>query len=297
MPSLKDIRKRIRSVKNTQKITKAMKMVAAAKLRRAQDAIKAARPYSVKLHEVVSGLASMVEEDAHPLLRPATSGGERALVVVLTSDRGLCGGFNARLLRRVSLFLHKHENTYDDIDLLVVGRKGQDYFKRRADSDHAEYMPGYLAKGVTFAKAKALATRCIEGFTDGTYDDVYLAYNEFFSAIRQEQKVERVLPIEPRAFEGDEDAAEAEAGTQDSIFEPNQDQLLEVLLPKYVETQILKAMLDSAASEQGSRMTAMDSATNNAKDLINRLTLQYNRARQAYITKELVEITSGAEAL
>ncbi|MBH23649.1 MAG: ATP synthase F1 subunit gamma [Myxococcales bacterium] len=291
MANLKDIRKRIRTVKNTQKITSAMKMVAAAKLNRAKDAITRARPYGQKIDEVTSQLGALVDEDAHPLLRQHDEAeGGTALLVVLTSDRGLCGGFNATLLRRVDSFRKHHAKTFDALHLKVIGKKGRDWI-RRSEPEHVKYHPDLLIGGVSFAIAKEIAQELIQGFTDGTYDHVYIAYNEFKSAITQEQRVDRLLPI---GQVGDEDASD---DNREAIFEPGRDALLEVILPKYIEVLVHQAMLDSVASEQGSRMTAMDNATNNAKDMIASLTLKYNRARQAAITRELVEITSGAEAL
>ncbi len=287
MPNLKDIRVRIGSVKNTQKITSAMKMVAAAKLRRTTNAISAARPYASKLSETVSTLSAAVDRSSHPLLKETEMGG-KALVTIITSDRGLCGGFNAQLLRRVENFIRDHKDEFEAIDLLVLGKKGADYFASRsynvvrADRE-------VLGLGVTFAMAKGYAEDGMKHFLDGEYSRVYLAYNEFQSAITQHQRIECVLPIEPPETT-DGDNVEFE-------FEPNKDELLQTLLPRYVEVQVHRALLDSAASEQGARMTAMDNASNNAKDMVNKLTLQYNRLRQAAITRELVEITSGAEAL
>lgn len=288
MPSLKDIRKRITSVKNTQKITKAMKMVAAAKLRRAQEAITQARPYAVKLNEVVGSLAGAVDEEAHPLLRPPAEGG-KARVIVITSDRGLCGGFNSNLLRRIEEFKREFSAQYSEIDFIVLGRKGQDYFKRRKHTV-VEYKTGVLGVGSAFAHARQVADKAMEDFANGEIDHLYVAFAEFSSAIAQVPRIHRVLPLEAESL-----AQDAQGG--EFIFEPDKDQLLEALLPRYVQIQIQRAILDAAASEQGARMTAMDNATRNAKDMIGKLTLKYNRARQAAITTELMEITGGAEAL
>ncbi|MEO1271926.1 MAG: ATP synthase F1 subunit gamma [Myxococcota bacterium] len=300
MANLKDIRKRIRTVKNTQKITSAMKMVAAAKLNRAKGAITKARPYGQKIAEVTSQLSSLVDEDAHPMLRQHDeSAGGTALLLILTSDRGLCGGFNATLLRRVDAFRKHYAEIFDDIHLKVIGKKGRDWV-RRSEPEHVQYHPELLIGGVQFVIAKQIATELIDGFVDGNYDHVYIAYNEFKSAITQEQRIDRLLPIGQLNSDGDDTAKEPAApvdNSREAIFEPDREALLKMILPKYIEVLVHQAMLDSVASEQGSRMTAMDSATNNAKDMISRLTLQYNRARQAAITRELVEITSGAEAL
>lgn len=288
MPNLKDIKRRIGSVKNTQKITRAMKLVSAAKLRRAQDAITAARPYAVKIGEVVSVLASAVEHDAHELFR-TTETVEKALVLVVTSDRGLCGPFNSGLLRTVETFLHDRHEELGEIHVEVIGRKGVAYYNARKHTVTDKH-PELLLKGVDFASARKLVEGLTERFISGEYDRVYVAYNEFRSAIQINQRIEQVLPVAAAELEG-EDAL------GDFIFEPDKDLLLSALLPKYVETQIFRAMLDSVASEHGSRMTAMDNATNNASEMIGKLTLIYNRARQAAITKELVEITSGAQAI
>jgi len=293
MPSLKDIRKRIVSVKNTQKITKAMKMVAAAKLRRAQEAINSARPYAVKLDDVVRVLAGAVDHDAHPLLRMPEHKGV-ARVMVVTSDRGLCGGFNSNTLRRVEQFFTEFATEYDRIELVVVGRKGQDYFKRR-NHNVVAYHTQVLGSGSPYTHAKKFGMTVIEDFTKGEIDHFFIAFSEFKSALAQAPRVHRVLPLSPEHIEGAPEAAANAHG--EFLFEPHKDELLEVLLPRYIEVQIHRALLDAAASEQGARMTAMDNATSNASDLIDSLTLKYNRARQASITKELMEITGGAEAL
>lgn len=291
MPNLKDIRKRIGSVKNTQKITRAMKLVAASKLRRAQNAIEAARPYSMKIHEVVSVLASAVEPDAHPLLQSKDEC-DKALILVITSDKGLCGPFNGALLRRVERFLVEHKDDANSFELMVIGRKGGAFYKAKG-REVAELHEEVLDKGASAEAARTFTNLLSEKFNSGEYDKIYLAYNEFQSAIAQEQRVEQILPVVPATLENKED----ESSSKEFLFEPDKEKLLDVLLPKYVQTAVFRAMLDSVASEHGSRMTAMDSATNNASDLIESLTLQYNRARQAAITRELVEITTGAQAI
>lgn len=290
MPSLKDIRKRITSVKNTQKITRAMKLVAASKLRRAQEAIEAARPYATKVGEVVAVLAAAVESDAHPLLEKREEI-NKALMMVITSDKGLCGPFNTSLMRQVESFIRHNKDI--QFELVIVGKKGNSYFPRRGYKVHGAH-PELLAKGVTASIARQMTDSLVEQFTSGEFDAVYLAYNEFHSAIQQEQRVEQLLPVVPATKEGGE---HSEGDDAEFLFEPGKDELLDVLLPQYVQTAVYRAMLDSMASEQGSRMSAMDSATNNASDMINNLTLTYNRARQAAITRELVEITTGAQAL
>jgi F-type H+-transporting ATPase subunit gamma len=290
MPTLKDIKRRIGSVKNTQKITRAMKLVSAAKLRRAQEAITAARPYAIKIREVVSVLAAAVDHDSHELLRDAEAT-DKSLILVITSDRGLCGPFNGGLLRTVEAFVSERKDEFGEMSIEVVGRKGVAYFGSRrytVDGNH----PELNLKGVNFASATKLVEDISARFVAGDYGRVFVAYNEFRSAIQINQRIEQVLPVPVAVID-----QEGEDAIGDFIFEPDRDLLLSTLLPKYVETQIFRAMLDSVASEHGSRMTAMDNATNNASDMIGKLTLQYNRARQAAITKELVEITSGAQAI
>ncbi len=296
MPNLKDIKRRIGSVKNTQKITRAMKLVAASKLRRAQEAIQHARPYAAKIHEVVSVLASAVDEEDHELLRSSEKC-DKALLLIITSDRGLCGPFNAGLLRRIETIMaeYKAAGEVESFDLIVIGRKGQSYYKR-TEHNVLEEHPEVLNKGVNFSDARDFTQKVTEQFTEGGYDRVYLAFNEFKSAIATNQRVDLILPVRPSSLEDEGEEAEASDATE-FLFEPDKDDLLGVLLPKYVETMVYSAMLDSVASEHASRMTAMDNATNNASDMIAALTLQYNRARQAAITKELVEITSGAETV
>ncbi len=295
MPNLKDIKTRIVSVENTQKITRAMKLVAASKLQRAVKAIEAARPYATKIGEVVSVLAGAVEPDAHPLLKSKDQT-EKALILVITSDRGLCGPFNTNLMRQVTRFI-AHEKSIN-FELVVIGKKGNAFFPRRGYTIHGAF-PEVMTKGVTAALARQFTDMLTEKFTSGEFDAVYLAYNEFFSAITQEQRIEQILPVVATGKKDGEKEGEEAKASQDMefIFEPGKEQLLDVLLPQYVQTAVYRAMLDSMASEQGSRMSAMDSASNNASDMIDSLTLTYNRARQAAITRELVEITTGAQAL
>jgi F-type H+-transporting ATPase subunit gamma len=288
MANLRVIRKRIGSVKSTQQITKAMKMVSAARLKRAQDAITAARPYARKMREVVEAVAVRSEEGAHPLLT-AREGTKLALLVV-TSDRGLCGGFNSNLLRAAHRFLAANRERHEEIVVFVVGRKARDFFRRRRVEPRREYVN--LLGSLSYAHAERLSKDLVGGFLAGDFDEVRIVFNEFRSAISQTVRFETLFPI---AIERKE--REGAASEIDYLYEPSREEILAALLPKYVETQIFRVLLESAAGEHGARMTAMDSATNNAVDMIARLTIQMNRARQASITKELMEIIGGAEAL
>jgi F-type H+-transporting ATPase subunit gamma len=288
MPSLKSIRRRIASVKSTQKITRAMKMVAAARLRRAQQRITELRPYAQKTAEVLRSVASRAGEDAtHPLLeqRPVKT----VLLFVLTSDRGLAGAFNSSIQRAAEKKIRELREEGFTVLLATLGRKGRDYLKRRGLEARHDWSGAAEGKS---EKAQEIARTLIHDFTSGEVDRVIVLFNEFKSAISQKVTFEQVLPIVTAT--GDAGAAGAKA---DFIYEPSRDALLERLLPMYVEVSVFRAMLDSSASEHGSRMTAMDNATNNAKKMISSLTLQYNRARQAAITKELMEIIGGAEAI
>lgn len=291
MPSLKAIRTRIASVKNTQKITRAMKLVAAARLRRAQDAIVAQRPYARHLGDIVADLTARISEGAngepaHPLL--ARRHVRKLRLVVVTSDRGLAGGFNSNLLRRVDRFLFDEGSSYESIALTTLGRKGREHCKRRKHNVTQE-LPGPSAD--TVAKtAHDLAVSLSEEFLSGEVDSVQLVFNHFKSAISQVVTMDTLLPLKESTLpEG--------AGRIDFEYEPSREEMLTALLPLYLETALLNALLESIASEFGARMSAMDSATKNAKEMIGSLTLEYNRARQAAITKELMEIVGGAEAL
>ena len=295
MPNLKDIRDRIGSVKNTKKITSAMKLVAAAKLRRAQDAVQAARPYAVMMQRVIGELTSRVEEDAHPLLK-RREGEANILVILITSDRGLCGGFNANLLRPFARFLRDKADVSQTRQVLTVGRKGAQFVKRTPNLEHLDHVNGVLG-GIDFADAKRIAQRAIGMFTRGEVDRVYLVHNEFISAIQTNQVFRQLLPMVTEELGEGERGVDPDQGGEEYIYEPSEEELLARLLPNSVEVTIFQALLESEAAELGSRMTAMDNATNNAEDMIDSLSLQYNRARQAYITKELVEIVSGAESL
>jgi F-type H+-transporting ATPase subunit gamma len=288
VPSLRDIRTRIGSVKSTRQITKAMKMVAAAKLRRAQDAILKTRPYAMLLEQTLSRVASRAaaeETVAHPLLAPRAQ--RTAEVVVITSDRGLAGGFNSNIARRTQRFLTESADRFERVELATVGRKGRDFFRARKLAVRKDFTG--VNTDLRYEKAEALAAEYTQRYLDGEVDAVFLAYNEFKSAISQKPVVFQLLPIET-------EPAEAAAGI-DFKYEPSREALLADLLPRHVAMQVWRALLESAASEHGARMSAMESATKNAEEMIGLLTLQYNRARQAYVTKELMEIVSGAEAL
>jgi F-type H+-transporting ATPase subunit gamma len=290
VPSLRDIRTRIGSVKNTRQITKAMKMVAAAKLRRAQDAITRARPYAILLEQALSRVAARAAAEGqvtHPLLasRPV----RKVEGILLTSDRGLAGAFNSNVNRRVLRFMTENADKYEEILISTMGRKARDFFRSRHTPIRKDYAG--IHQNATYAKAAEIAREMSERFLSGQVDAVYLVYNEFKSAIAQNVVVRQLLPIETPA------EAEGAATGYDFIYEPSRQKLLEELVPKHLAIQMWRALLDSAASEHGARMTAMESATKNAEEMIAALTLQYNRARQAYVTKELMEIVSGAEAL
>jgi F-type H+-transporting ATPase subunit gamma len=287
MANLKSIKKRIVSVKNTRQITKAMKMVSAAKLRRAQENVVAARPYARKLSEVLQRLAQSQDGDGHPLLEKRVS--EKALVILVTSDRGLCGGFNANISKVAERFIKEHTGEYSEISLLTIGRKGYEFLKNR-QTIRKNYT-GVLST-LNYQTAAMLAQEVIAGYLAGDYDEVFLYYNAFRSVMSQDITLQQLLPIVPPEAVGEEEATAPEY-----IYEPSKAKLLAELLPKYIEVTMFKAMLESVASEHGARMTAMDSASKNATDMIGKLTLIYNRARQAAITTELMEIISGSESI
>jgi F-type H+-transporting ATPase subunit gamma len=286
MANLKDIRKRIGSVKNTQQITKAMKMVAAARLRKAQLGIETLRPYSYRLRDVIAELAYRADFSDHPLLEQREP--SKVELLVLTSDRGLCGGFNATINRTTLRYIKDNEKGHDQIVLDVVGRKGNEFFKRR-ETPVKRYFEDILAK-VSLEAASTIAESVMGDFLEGELDAVYVVYNQFKSAMTQEVVVEQLLPIVPATYD-------AGANATDFIYEPSREAVMDAVLPRHLTVQIFRMLLESQASEMGARMSAMDSATKNAGDLIDRLTLQYNRARQANITAELMEIISGAEAI
>ncbi len=285
MANLRDIRKRIASVKSTQQITKAMQMVAASKLKRAQDGVVAARPYANKMSDVLASLALRTEAGKHPLLQRREE--KNVELIVITSDRGLCGGYNHNVIKASEQFIKEKQEEYENILLSVVGKKVRDYYRRQNKEFSAEFLnPGTI----TFSYAEEIGAEVINRYVEKTTDAVYVVYTEFKSAMTQNVIVQRLLPVEPMELGEDEVAVEY-------IYEPSEDELLMDILPRYVYTQLFRMLLESVASEHGARMTAMDSATNNAVEMVARLTLLYNRARQAAITTELMEIVSGAEAL
>ena len=273
MANLKAIKKRIVSVKNTSKITKAMKMVSAAKLRRAQENVVAARPYAKKLGEVLGRLTAISDADSSPLQQKREV--KNALLLVVTSDRGLCGGFNTNLCKAAERFVREHKDEYPSLSVMTIGRKGYEYLKNRQKI--YKNQPGVFAK-LSYQTAAFLAGEVIDGFLAEEYDEVFLIYNAFRSVMAQDITLERLLPVAPPAAEPTEELPPV------YIYEPDKEALLKELLPKNVEVQIFRALLESNASEHGARMTAMDSATKNANEMIGKLTLQYNRARQAAIT-------------
>ena len=287
MANLKDIKKRISSVKSTQQITKAMKMVSAAKLRRAQDAVVAARPYADKMLDVLSNLALREESGVHPLLEERGKG--KALILLMTADRGLCGGFNGNICKKAERLINENPEGYESYDMMIVGRKGNEYLRSRHGESIVKVHEN-VTSNINFSLAALVGEEVVEPFVNGTYDAVFLVYNSFQSAIAQEQTVRQLLPIIPKQIEDDSYSAEY-------LYEPSRGEVLEQILPKHIQVQIFRALLESVASEHGARMTAMDSASKNAAEMIERLTLQYNRARQAAITTELMEIISGSEAL
>ncbi|HEV8239072.1 MAG TPA: ATP synthase F1 subunit gamma [Thermoanaerobaculia bacterium] len=288
MANLIDIRRRIRSVKNTQQITKAMKMVAAARLRRAQDRILATRPYALEIKKVIANLAAHAAGRLkHPLLEVRPE--ERVLLIVVTGDKGLAGSFNANVLRRAVESIPRLKS----VELLLLGSKGVAFFRRRPLKVRKGYTT--LFSNVTYAQAEEIAADLREAYATGAYDAVHVIYNKFKSIISQELTEERLLPIPA----GEGAAAETAAGgqTREYLFEPSAEEILEELLPRYVTFQVYRILLESQAAEHAARMTASDSATKNAGEIIDRLTLRYNRARQAAITTELIEVVSGANAL
>ena len=285
MATLKIIRKRITSIRNTQQITKAMKMVSAAKLRRAQEAALLARPYADKMNEILINLSARVSRSAHPLL--ATREEKRIQLVLVTSDRGLCGGYNANLVRAAEAFIRQH-GAGKEILLVLVGRKGADYYRRRRGETGERYL-NFLSTPAE-ELAAVIAEKLITRFVDGETDAVYLIYSHFRSALSQVPTVEKILPLALSETQELEQLTEY-------LYEPGAEELLSSLLPRITEIKIQRALLEATASEHGARMTAMDSATTNASKMMGSLTLQMNRARQASITRELMEIVGTAEAL
>ena len=296
MPSLKDLRNRISSVKATQKITRAMQMVAAAKLRRAQEAAEAARPYANRMDRVLANLNRAVteKEGASPLL-VGTGKDETHLLIVATAERGLCGGFNSNIARLAREHARRLIEQGKTIKILCVGRKGFDALKTEFEPRIVETITFREVKNLGFAQAREVSDKLFELFDAGEFDVCTLFFSEFKSVIAQEPKT---LQLIPASLDDEEEDAEEQTGAQAAYeYEPDEEEILTELLPRNISTQIFRALLENAASEQGARMSAMDNATRNAGDMIDSLTLHYNRSRQAQITKELIEIVSGAEAL
>jgi F-type H+-transporting ATPase subunit gamma len=294
MPNLLDIRRRIKSVKNTQQITKAMKMVSAAKLKRAQDRVVTARPFANKMMEVLGQLANRTDEDFHhPLLD--LRGDERYLLVLITADKGLCGAFNTNLTKAAQSFIK--ENSEKAIEVIAIGRKGRDFLRYRNIAIAGEYI-GLTGKGrVDFSEALEVARSIVKTYSeDKGIDKVFLIYNEFKSVLQQRVVLEQLLPVSRAKGQEEETQSQQPLTLVDYIYEQPPTEIFSRLLPRLIETQIFRALLESVASEQGARMTAMDSASKNASELIDSLTLNMNRVRQAAITNEIIEVVSGAAA-
>jgi len=291
MASLKEIKSRIGSVKNTQQITKAMKLVSTSKLKKAQDNIVGCRPYAYNIRDLIQNIAQS-RQVSHPLLeeKDQSLSSEKVLYVVVTSDRGLCGGFNNNISRWAEGRYRNILSEGKDVDFYFIGKKARDYFSSRDLKDGEVKLN--LAKDMSYSLAKDVANKLLNYFLDGSYDEVYVVYNEFKSAIQQDVVSERLLPVKMEVNTGSEFYEDL-----DTIFEPSASEIIEELLQKHFEVQIYRILCESIASEHAARMTAMENASNNAKDAIDKLTLTYNKMRQAAITTELIEITSGAEAL
>jgi len=295
MPNLLEIRRRLKSVKNTQQITKAMKMVSAARLRRAQDRVVTARPFANKMTEVLGELAKRTDEDFHhPLLD--LRGDERYLLVLITADKGLCGAFNTNLTKAAQAFMR--ENSDKKIEIMAIGRKGRDFFRNRRATIAGEFI-GITAKArLEFSDALEVAQSIIKTYTeDEGIDKVFIIYNEFRSVLSQRVVLSQLLPVSRAKQEESEGKSQQPVTLIDYIYEQPPEELFSTLLPRLIETQIFRALLESVASEHGARMTAMDSASKNASELIDSLTLNMNRIRQAAITNEIIEVVSGAAAL
>ena len=295
MPNLLEIRRRIKSVKNTQQITKAMKMVSAARLKRAQDRVVMARPFANKMGEVLGELAKRTDQDFHhPLLD--LRGDQRYLLVLITADKGLCGAFNTNLTKAAQAFIR--ENPDKTIEIMAIGRKGRDFFRNRRATITSEFL-GVTGKArLDFTEALEIAQALIKEYTeDKEIDKVFLIYNEFKSVLSQRVVLEQLLPVSRAKTEQEEEKPQQGANLVDYKYEQPPEQIFSTLLPRLIETQLFRALLESVASEHGARMTAMDSASKNASELIESLTLNMNRIRQAAITNEIIEVVSGAAAL
>ena len=294
MPSLDDLKKRIKSVKSTQKITKAMKMVAAAKLRKAQENAEKGRPYSQKMQNIILNLTKSISDPENaPKLLVGTGKDQVYLCVVLTSDRGLCGGFNSNICKLAKTNFKKLLSEGKEIKIITVGSKGLDQIKREYGKYVIKKLSSKDKKQISFNEAELVGKEIIELFNKDEFDKCIMFYNNFKNVITQIPQAQQIIPAE-KIESNDKDKTEEKLSYE---FEPDEDEILEDLLPKNISTQVFKAFLENAASEQGSRMTAMDNATRNAGDLVDKLTINYNRSRQASITKELIEIISGAESL
>ena len=293
MATLKDLRNRIKSVKSTQKITKAMKMVAAAKLRKAQERAEKGRPYSDKMNSIISNLKNSITDiNSAPRLLVGNGKDKIHLCVVMTADRGLCGGFNTNICRKARTFFNEIIKAGKELKIITIGSKGNDQLKRVYGKYIIEKISFKDLKQITINESDQVTSKIIEMFNNEQFDICTIFYNKFKSVISQEPQAQQIIPIE-----SNEETSGNEQDKASYEYEPEEEEILENLLPKNISTQIFKAFLENAASEQGSRMSAMDNATRNAGELINKLTINYNRSRQAVITKELIEIISGAESL
>lgn len=288
MATLKDISLRMSSIKNTMQITKAMKMVAASKMRRAEESITQSRPYSEKLRSIISNLSTGIDESAHPLLKKREGG--KAVFLLITTDRGLCGGLNVNLCKKLNAFLSDQSNGFEEAELITFGKKGTEFFKKRGGNVVESFRD--MKDNEREDALKNTVRDLIKKYVEGEFNHLYLAYNRFNNVVSQTSIIKQVLPIEPPS----EETTTPESSTE-FIFEPSGAAILDAILPQYVENQAFTGLLDNNASEHAARMTAMDSATTNASDMLDRLQIQYNRARQAAITSELIEIISGAEAV
>jgi F-type H+-transporting ATPase subunit gamma len=284
MAKTQDLKRRIRSISNTRQLTRAMKMVSASKLRRAQERITKARPYAHLTLDMLRSVAARANPELHPLLQPRH--GKRQELLVVTGDRGLCGSFNSAITRTAETFAAEHPDR--ELKISAVGKRGRDYFKHRKYDLEREWVD--VSRSIEFPLAKEIAGRLMDAYLEDEVDQIYVVYNEFKSAIQARPIVQPLLPVEPMELE-------AGATVEDYFYEPGAEKLFETLLPHYVEVTVFHALIESAAAEHAARMTAMDSATNNAGELIENLTLTMNRVRQASITTEIIEVVSGAEAL
>jgi F-type H+-transporting ATPase subunit gamma len=293
VPSLKDIRSRIESTKNTQQITKAMKLVSAAKLRKAQHQIVNMRPYAQSLLKVIANIA-VTARVSHPLIRPKSEV-KKVLLLVITSDRGLCGGFNAQVIKFTDAYLKANKEKYETIDFLFIGRRAADFFAKR--KLHVLETITRLDKDISYELASRIAQKVMHFYNDEHYDEIRLIYNEFKSAIAQKVVCETLLPVDLEKQTLSLATEPTNHFAMDLIFEPEPEKIIDQLLVKHFSSQVYRCMAESVASEHGARMTAMENASNNAREVLNRLTLTYNKLRQEKITTELIEIVSGAEAL